>query len=301
MNARSSFAGSEIKVLTSPGWVDYELLDSGGGARLERFGKFLLVRPDAEAVWRPGLPSSTWEHAQAVYQPAAEENGGHWTFRQPLPGRWLMAYQGLRFWVQTGGSRHVGIFPEQAVQWDWAAGRIAAAGRPLHVLNLFGYTGLATLSAAKAGARVTHVDASRKVITWARENQALSNLQDCPVRWILDDAIKFVGREARRGAQYDGIILDPPKFGRGPKGEVWEFYKLLPALLEDCRRVLSPQPEFLVLTAYAVKASAVTLQNAVTEMMAGFDGRTSGGEVALCEKSSSRLLSTAVFARWERT
>ena len=209
-----------------------------------------------------------------------------------------MEYKSLRFWAQTGGSKHLGVFPEQASQWDWIAAQVRGADRPLQVLNLFGYTGLATLAAAQAGARVTHLDASRKVVSWGRENQDLSGLTTAPVRWLIDDALKFVHREGRRETAYDGIILDPPKFGRGPKGEVWEFYKLLPDLLEACRKILSPRPVFVLLTAYAVKASAVTLYYAMNEMMRACKGVTEVGEVVLQEKSAGRLLSTAIFARW---
>jgi 23S rRNA (cytosine1962-C5)-methyltransferase len=211
-------------------------------------------------------------------------------------GRWVIRV--LRFQIQLGPSRHVGIFPEQACQWDWVSEHIQAAGRPLRVLNLFGYTGLASLAAAQAGAQVTHVDASRKVITWARQNQALSALEDRPIRWIVDDALKFVQREARRDARYDGLILDPPKFGRGPKGEVWEFYRLIPELLAACRQVMSPQARFVVLTAYAVKASALTLHYAMREMMGKQRGEVSAGEVVLSEKSAGRAVSMAIFARW---
>ncbi len=293
----------EIQLVGSPDWKDYELLDSGDGAKLERYGPYTFSRPEPEAVWGRALPQKAWDAAQAVFQPSAEENGGHWLWkdsRHSPDQRWKMQYKELKFWAQTGASRHLGVFPEQASQWDWIAAQVRAAARPLQVLNLFGYTGLASLVAAQAGAKVTHVDASRKVIGWARENQALSGLEDSPIRWILDDALKFVRREGRRGAHYDGLILDPPKFGRGPKGEVWEFYKLLPALLQDCRALLSPQPAFLVLTAYAVKASALTLHYAVEEMMQGLGGKTSAGEVVLVEKSAGRLISLAVFARWSR-
>jgi len=288
----------QLVLLTSPDWKDYQLLDSGDGKRLEQFGPYILLRPDPEAVWAPALPSRAWENVHARFIPAPEENGGHWEWRQSDPGRWRMEYKGLRFWVQTTASRHLGVFPEQAAQWDWTAAQIRAAGRPLQVLNLFGYTGLASLAAAQAGARVTHVDASRKVVSWANENQSLSGLQDRSIRWIVDDALKFVRRDARRGMAYDGIILDPPKFGRGPKGEVWEFYKLLPELLAACREILAPKPSFLVLTAYAVKASAVTLYNAVEEMMRGKGGAIQAGEVTLQDQSAGRLLSTAIFARW---
>ena len=287
-----------ISLLPSPDWTDYALLDSGDGMRLERFGAITCVRPDAEAIWRPALPAKAWREAAARFTPGQEENGGHWEWSAPEKDRWRMEYKGLRFWVQPGGSKQLGVFPEQASQWDWIEAQVRAARRPLQVLNLFGYTGLATLAAARAGARVTHVDASRKVVGWARENQALSGLEDSPIRWLVDDAVKFVHREQRRSAAYDGIILDPPKFGRGPKGEVWEFYKLLPELLEACRQALGQQPRFVLLTAYAVKASAATLYYAVEEMMHGLPGTTQVGEVVLTEKSAGRLLSTAIFARW---
>ena len=288
----------EINLLSSPEWKDYELLDCGNGNKLERFGPYRLVRPEAEAVWRPALAEREWKLAQSVFSPGAEENGGHWSNSQALPERWEMEYKGLKFWAQTTASRHLGVFPEQASQWDWIETKIRGAGRPMQVLNLFGYTGLASLAAARAGARVTHLDASHKVVSWARENQQLSGLADRPIRWIVDDALKFAQREGRRGAHYDGLILDPPKFGRGPKGEVWEFYKLIPMLLQACREILSPSPCFVALTAYAVKASAITLFNAVQEMMQGKRGKTSAGEIVLQEKSAGRILSMAVYARW---
>ena len=291
----------EIQLLSSPEWKDYELLDSGNGYKLERFGPYRLVRPEAEAVWRQALPEREWKLAQSVFSPSAEENGGHWSGAEVLPERWKMEYKGLKFWVQTTASRHLGVFPEQASQWDWIESEIQAAGRPLQVLNLFGYTGLASLAAARAGAKVTHLDASHKVISWAKENQLLSGLSERPIRWIVDDALKFVQREGRRGAQYDGLILDPPKFGRGPKGEVWEFYKLIPILLQACREILSPGPCFVALTAYAVKASAITLFNALQEMMQGKGGKTSAGEIVLQEKSAGRILSMAVYARWSNS
>ncbi len=288
----------QLHIITSPEWEDYALLDSGQGLKLERYGDYLLVRPEAEAIWKPALPTETWARAHARFQPLSEESGGTWELSKPVPERWMVRYKNLRCWIQRSTSRHVGLFPEQASQWDWIQERIRAAGRPIHVLSLFGYTGLATLAAAQAGARVTHVDASRKAITWARENQSLSGLQEAPIRWIVDDALKFVQREARRGHRYEGLILDPPKFGRGPKGEVWEFYKLLPVLLQACREVLAPEPVFVILTAYAVKASAITLYYAISEMMSTWKGHTEAGEVALIETSAGRLLPTAIFARW---
>lgn len=287
-------------ILTSPDWKDYELVDSGNGWKLERFGQYLLVRPEAEAVWSPALPESKWAAAHARFVPSPEENGGHWKHHKPIPERWTIGYKSLAFYVQTTASRHVGVFPEQACQWDWIAQQISTADRPVRVLNLFGYTGLASLAAAQSGAQVTHVDASRKALNWARENQTLSGLEAAPIRWILDDAVKFVLRESRRGVRYDGLILDPPKFGRGPKGEVWEFFRLLPALLDACKSALAPEPLFVVLTAYAVKASALTLQYALQELIQQSIGEWSCGEVTLQEKSAGRLLSMAIFARWSR-
>ncbi len=287
-----------LQLLATAGWHDYALLDSGAGQKLERFGPYRLIRPEAEAVWQPALPSSEWKSADAIYQPAAEENGGHWEYRHKLPEHWKIAYHNLTFSIRTSASRHVGVFPEQTSQWDWAEAVIRKSNSHPKILNLFGYTGLASLSAAAAGAQVTHIDASRKVITWARENQQLSGLQEVPIRWILEDAVKFVQREQPRGKRYEGIILDPPKFGRGPKGEVWEFYKFLPDLLAACRKILSPTPLFVQLTAYAVKASAATLFFAISEMMDGFEGTTAAGELGLSESSGGRYLSMAVYSRW---
>jgi 23S rRNA (cytosine1962-C5)-methyltransferase len=298
MAARTELALPNLILLSSPEWKDYALVDSGNGMKLEQFGPYRLIRPEAEAIWKPALSENEWRSAAAEFQPSPEENGGHWNLKKALPERWTVEYHGLKCSVQLTNSRHVGLFPEQASGWDWIANQVKNAGRPARVLNLFGYTGLATLAAAQAGAQVTHVDASRKVVSWARENQALSKLEDRPVRWIVDDALKFVEREARRSSLYEGLILDPPKFGRGPKGEVWEFYKLIPELLHACRLVLSERPLFILLTAYAVKASSLTLYYAVKEMMAGIGGQTTAGEIVLDEKSAGRHLSTAIFARW---
>ena len=192
--------------LTPPHWQDYELLDSGAGARLERFGPYTFVRPEHQAVWQRALPAARWEQAHAIFQTTNEESGGHWQLRQPIPSTWTMRYQGLAFQAAISHSRHLGVFPEQANHWDWMGQKLRQAQRPLRVLNLFGYTGLATLAAAQAGAVVTHVDASKKAVAWARQNQVLSNLLDRPIRWLVEDAEKFVKREVRRGAQYDGII-----------------------------------------------------------------------------------------------
>jgi 23S rRNA (cytosine1962-C5)-methyltransferase len=297
------------------------LLDSGDGLKLERFGQFVFVRPESQAMWKRSLdPNGEWKQAHAVFQPTGEESGGHWDFKKKVDEKWEMRYildptltpgrsptgQGglLSFWAMTTPGRHLGVFPEVAAHWDWFSGlvhhRVHVERRETNVLNLFGYTGLATLAAAAAGAKVTHVDASKKSVSWARENQALSNLGEKPIRWIVDDALKFVQREARRGVKYDGMILDPPKFGRGPKGEVWEVYKSLPSLLEACRACLSEHPLFVVTTVYAVRASAIHVAQAMEGMMSGFPGEVEMGELVTREQSAGRLLSQAVYARWER-
>ena len=298
-----------LTLLDSPNWTDYELLDSGDGLKLERFGPYIFVRPEVQAIWTPGLSPARWEAAHAVFVPSGEESGGHWDFKKRVNEKWEMSYplpplQGrLKFSVMTTPGRHLGVFPECAAHWDWLARTIRKGGQPsaptANVLNLFGYTGLATLAAAAAGAKVTHVDASKKSVAWARENAVLSGLQEKPIRWLVDDALKFVQREARRGAKYEGIYLDPPKFGRGPKGEVWEVYKSLPVLLEACRAVLSEKPIFVGLTMYAVKSSAVHLYYTLEEMMKGFGGSLDCGELVTREKSAGRMLSQAVYVRWE--
>jgi 23S rRNA (cytosine1962-C5)-methyltransferase len=215
-----------------------------------------------------------------------------------MKDRWQMKYRNMVFWVQKTASRHLGVFPEQAIQWDWIQDQVKTSQRNLKVLNLFGYTGMASLAAAQAGAFVTHVDASRKVNLWGQENQALSGISDQSIRWLVDDAFKFVKREIRRNSQYDGIILDPPKFGRGPKGEVWEFYKILPDLLDSCRQILSDKPVFILLTAYAIKASSLTLYYGIEQMMRKFKGETSVGEVVLNQKNGNKAISMAIYGRW---
>ena len=303
---------NSFTLLETTNWKDYTLLDSGDGLKLERFGKYVFVRPESQAMWKRALDSE-WKLADAIFVPTGEESGGHWDFKKKVEERWEMRYPlsltpspsprgrgELRFKVMTTPGRHLGVFPEVAAHWDWFCNLISRSSQEINVLNLFGYTGLATLAAAAARAKVTHVDASKKSVNWARENQALSGLEDKPIRWIVDDALKFVQREARRGVKYDGIILDPPKFGRGPKGEVWEVYKSLPNLLETCRECLSDRPLFVVTTVYAVRASAIHVAQAMDDMMQGFGGKIEMGELVTREQSTGRLLSQAVYARWER-
>lgn len=281
-------------------WKDYELIDSGDGLKLERFGNYVFMRPESQAMWSRALPESEWGKAHAVFIPTGEESGGHWDVKKKMEEKWTMSYGNLRFWAMTTPGRHLGVFPEVASHWDFMADSIQKADSRPNILNLFGYTGLASLAVAAAGASVTHVDASKKSVAWARENQELSGLADKPIRWIVDDALKYVQREARRGVKYDGIILDPPKFGRGPKGEVWEVYKSLPALLESCRQCLSNHPLFVIVTIYAVRASAIHVAQAVDEMMKRYKGSVESGELVTRERSANRLLSQAVYARWSK-
>lgn len=283
-------------LLDSPDWRDYELIDSGDGLKLERFGPYRFIRPEAQAIWRPALAQREWQRADATFQ-AKGEDAGSWHFQRSIDDRWQMRYKDLRFWAQPTPFRHLGVFPEQADHWDHLRALITQARRPVRVLNLFGYTGIASLAAASAGAQVTHVDASKKTIGWARENQTLSDLDDRPIRWILDDALKFARREARRDARYDGFIIDPPPFGRGPKGEIWRIEEGLPTLLDTCRQLFSDRPLFFVLTAYAIRFSALGLRYTLAETMQGYGGDLIGGETVLRDRSN-RLLSTAIFARW---
>lgn len=287
-----------INLLISSDWKDYELVDCGNGMKLERYGKYLIIRPEPEAIWTPSKSEKVWKEAHSEFIPTAEKNGGHWVEYKPMEERWQIQYKTLKFWIQKSASRHLGIFPEQATQWDWIQEQIQTSKRKLNVLNLFGYTGVASLAAAQAGAFVTHVDASRKVNVWGQENQDLSKISNQSIRWLVDDAFKFVKKEGRRNNKYDGIILDPPKFGRGPKGEVWEFYKIFPDLLESCRQILSDNPRFILLTAYAIKASSLTLYYGIEEMMRKHTGTTSVGEVLIHEKNGKKAISMAIYGRW---
>jgi 23S rRNA (cytosine1962-C5)-methyltransferase len=287
-----------IELFSTQHWKDYELLDSGNGLKLERFGHYKFIRPEHQAVWQPTLSANNWEDVDAVFQPTSEESGGKWKYKKHVESEWVMHYKDLTFLARTSNSRHLGVFPEQAPHWDWIIKSISSVQKPVNVLNLFGYTGVASLASAIAGASVTHLDASKKSVQYAKENQRLSGLNDRPIRWIIDDAMKFVMRERRRGVHYEGIILDPPKFGRGPRGEVWEFFKMLPYLLQEIKPLLAPRPLFLVITAYAIRASALSLHYAIQEMMSGFTGNISSGELVLPEKSAGRILSMAITSRW---
>lgn len=279
---------------------DYALLDSGAGRKLEQYGPCRIVRPEGQALWRPALPEREWAAADAVFTGDTEEEGvGRWHFpREALGETWPMRHDGMAYLGRFTSFRHVGVFPEQASHWAHVEGLIRAAGRPVRVLNLFAYTGLASLVAARAGAEVTHVDASKKAITWARENQQVAGLSDRRIRWICEDAAKFAEREARRGNAYDIVLLDPPAYGRGPKGEVWQIFEHLPALVETCRAVLSPRPLALVLTAYSIRASFFALHALMRDTFAGMGGTVESGELVIREKAADRALPTSLFSRW---
>ena len=281
-------------VLSTKGLEDYLLLDSGHGRKLERFGKMLLDRPEEQAMWTPRLIRSEWENADAVFTGDVDEEGaGRWKRRPGLGEAWECRHGGIRFQCRFTSFRHVGAFPEQEAHFAFVRERLRTSKGVPSLLNLFGYTGLASLIAAEAGAEVTHIDASKKAIAWGRENQALSNLDEKPIRWILDDAPKFAAREVRRGRRYDGILLDPPKFGRGPNGEVWELFAHLPELLRLCREIVKPGG-FLVLTSYAIRASFLSLHRLSEEVLgAGVES----GELALID-SGGGLLATSLFSRW---
>ncbi|WP_110519048.1 class I SAM-dependent methyltransferase [Herpetosiphon llansteffanensis] len=285
-----------LSLLTSDNWHDYALLDSGNGRKLERFGPVTVIRPESEALWQPKLAAKEWEAAHAIYE--YQGKGENWRKLKPHPETWMMSYQGLRFKAQLTPFRHVGVFPEHGAQWDWVAEQIKRADEQPRVLNLFAYTGVASLVAAQAGAKVTHLDASKASVDWAKENQTASQLAPDSIRWIIDDALKFVRREARRGAHYEGIIMDPPAFGRGSQGQVWQFAESFPVLLQECRAILAPKPLFCLVTTYDTRASALMLANTLSDSLAGLDGTLDAGEQTLREQSAGRLLSTSIYARW---
>jgi 23S rRNA (cytosine1962-C5)-methyltransferase len=288
----------KLQLLSSPDWQDYELLDSGAGEALERVGSYTLLRPEPQAIWSKALSKEQWAAADATMVSTSGEQGGYWTFNKPIDDNWSIDYKGLRSEIRLSTSRHIGVFPEQATHWDWIEDQIHSAKRPLKVINLFGYTGMATAAAARAGAQVTHVDASKHAVEWASHNLALSGLTNAPVRWLVEDARKYLKREVKRKSFYDGIILDPPKFGRGPGGRVWEYFEDISNLLGLCKRVLTPNPRFICLTSYAIQASALVPHQALQEMVSGFGGEITSGELVTVEKSRGRILSHALYTRW---
>ncbi|MDD9909904.1 MAG: class I SAM-dependent methyltransferase [Ahrensia sp.] len=285
---------------------DYALIDTGHGEKLERYGKLLIRRPEGQAIWAPSLGKEEWAKADAHFSGDTDEEGrGRWRYpklsgHEQLPETWPLAFDGLNYLGRFTSFRHTGVFPEQAAHWQGLQRAItrAAPDQSVRVLNLFGYTGLASLVAARAGAHVTHVDASKKAIGWARENQSVARLDDKPIRWICEDAARFCAREVRRRNTYDIILLDPPAFGRGPKGEVWQLFEDLPYLLDDVRALQSKQPIMTVLTAYAIRASHLAIHEAMQEAFAGMSGRLESGELILRQQVDGRALSTSMFSRF---
>ena len=280
-------------------WKDYELIDATGGNRLERWGETILVRPDPQVVWKNEPVSPLWRRADAVYH-RSSKGGGNWEYRRPLPQKWKIGYGALKLVVSPTGFKHTGVFPEQAVNWDWYARKIAAAGRPVKILNLFGYTGGATLACAAAGAQVCHVDASKGIVAWARENAVASALADKPIRWIVDDCAKFVAREQRRGSLYDGIIMDPPSYGRGPGGEVWKLEDNIYDLIALCAGVLSKQPLFVAVNSYTTGLSPAVMEYILKTTLCGrYGGRTSCDEIGLPVSATEGVVPCGATALWE--
>ena len=283
----------EVQTIIAEPWPDFALVDSGGGRKLERYGKHRFIRPEAQALWRPSLDD--WAADGEFTGGSDEEGGGRWSIDPGVPQAWPLSRGDVRFWASNTPFRHMAFFPDMAPQWDWMRERTTPGAE---VLNLFGYTGVGSLMCAANGGRITHVDASRKSIGAAAENQKLSGMSDRPIRWIVDDAGKFTAREVRRGKRYDGIMLDPPRFGRGPEGEVWHLEQGLPGLLGDCRKLLDAKSSFLVLTVYAIRMSAIAIGNLMVEHCGDLGGRIECGEMTIREEASGRLLPTAIFARW---
>lgn len=284
-----------MKLLSTKGWEDYELLDSGSEKRFERFGKYTIVRPDPQAIWKTGLDISKWEKADATYE------GKDWR-KNSIPDKWPLSYKDIKFYAKLTPFKHTGVFPEQISNWEFMENAIilrqAQDKKQLNILNLFGYTGVASLVCAVNGCKVTHVDGSKPSISWARENQELSGLSDKPIRWILDDALAFTKREARRGIKYDAIIMDPPVYGHGPNKEIWDFNKSFPMLLENCKLLLVSDPAFVIVNAYAISSSSLMLANMLEDYLDIDTNKIEYGELALGEQSRNRLLSTGIFARY---
>jgi 23S rRNA (cytosine1962-C5)-methyltransferase len=293
-----------ISIVEMSGFSGYALIDSGAGRKLERFGKVVLDRPEAQALWSPGLARSAWDKAHAVFSASGDEDEkGRWRIDKPVGDHWLLDVAGVSMLCRLQGLWHVGLFPEQMPHWQWMLERMAEMrsadpeAKP-RVLNLFGYTGAASLIAANAGAEVTHVDASKKAVAWARENQAASKLTEAPVRWIVDDAAKFTAREVRRGRTYNIILVDPPKFGRGPAGETWDLFAGLKPLLGDCGKLLDQRSAALVLTVYAIRASTLAFAQLVSEVLGERGGTLDCGELVIREQGGMRVLPTSLFTRW---
>ena len=286
---------NELTTIAAEPWSDWGLIDCGNGQKLERYGQFTVVRPEPQAMWAPAREN--WD-ADATFVPGSdEEGGGRWVQHRPVPRQWQISRGAVKFNASLTPFRHLGFFPDMAPQWDWMRARAVDAD----VLNLFGYTGVGTLLLSEVGAKLVHVDASKKSVEQGKDNARLSGRDDRPIRWIVDDASKFTAREVRRGRRYDGILLDPPKFGRGPTGEVWRLEENLAPLLTDCRRLLDENSRFLVLTVYAVRMSALAIGELVKQTFDDLGGTVEMGEMAVREEARGLLLPTAIFARWSRS
>ena len=283
---------SDLQTLVAEPWADWALLDCGNGEKLERYGNVTVVRPEPQAMWKPALDQ--WDPDATFVPGSDEEGGGRWVQHRDVPPQWELTRGKVRFHASLTPFRHLGFFPDMAPQWDWMRMRAGDSD----ILNLFGYTGVGTLQLSDAGARLVHVDASKKSVEAGRDNARVSGLEDRPIRWIVDDATKFTAREVRRARRYDGILLDPPKFGRGPDGEIWRLEEHLAPLLADCRRLLDSESRFLVLTVYAVRMSALAIGELVRQTFAELGGRVEVGEMAVREDARGLLLPTAIFARW---
>ena len=285
---------TDLATIVAEPWPDWGLIDSGDGQKLERYGEIRVVRPEPQAMWAPA--HDDWDPDATFVPGSDEEGGGRWVQHRPVPRQWELARGDVRFAASLTPFRHLGFFPDMAPQWDWMRERSGGAD----ILNLFGYTGVGTLQLSDAGARLVHVDASKKSVEQGKENARLSAMEDKPIRWIVDDATKFTAREVRRERRYDGILLDPPKFGRGPTGEVWRLEENLAPLLADCRRLLDQNSRFLVLTVYAVRMSALAIGELVRQTFADLAGKVEMGEMAMREEARGLLLPTAIFARWSK-
>ena len=287
-----------LHTLIGEPWPDYGLIDSGHGRKLERYGRHRFIRPEAQALWVPA--TENWQ-ADGEFVPGSDEDGGgQWRFDKPVPREgWPLAWDDVRFTAQTTPFRHLGFFPDMAPVWSWMRERLAGIDAP-EVMNLFGYTGVGTLALAGKGARLVHVDASKKSVDAARANARRSKLDTAPVRWLVDDAAKFAAREVRRGRRYDGILLDPPKYGRGPEGEIWRLEENLSALIADCRQLLDADSRFLFLTVYAVRMSALAIGEMLRQAFADLPGTIECGELGVREEARGLVLPTAIWARWYR-
>ena len=285
-------------MLVANNWKDYEILDMADGEKLERWGNIKLIRPDPQIIWKSKSFPKKWEDVNAKYN-RSNTGGGAWEFNRKLPQSWQIKYKDLTFNIKPMGFKHTGLFPEQAINWDWMIEKIKSSKREIKVLNLFAYTGGATVACLSAGASVCHVDSSKGMTTWAKENVESSGLREKPVRFIVDDVIKFVNREIRRENKYDAIIMDPPSYGRGKNGEVWQFENNIADLVELCTKVLSEEPLFFLINSYTTGISSKVLANLLELNMKKYDGKITNGEIGLPMKDSNLVLPCGIFGRWE--